>query len=462
MYKVDKEALTNQTQSKIDQQAKKDVRIILCSIVIIIAFTVFFAQVIEPYIVNGPSSSVHQHPSSISDKFSVNYVPGYPSIVWYTRNPSYFPEKQPLSCSNGSRVFKCGVYPPETAPEHPEAYLFYGPDVARFPLPRDSETIWALFHEESPRSRPMFFYEKGLNLFNLSATFSRYSDLPLSLYWARGLANITSLDYFVGTTTKNDLLNEISPVIYMQSDCFTITERDAYVEKLMDYIQIDSYGICLHNKDFLFGNASSYLGYLYNDDLLRFIARYKFIIAIENAVCNDYVTEKFWRAIELGVVPIYYGSPLIRDWLPNSKSAILLEDFPTPKLLSEHLHYLLDNDTAYEEHLEHKTLGRISNQNLIDESLTRSYEIEEGGDERFICLICERIHDRNKSRVNVVTKAHYDCPKPKSALTQSVNMYNLWLELINYAEEKIDQIYKEIEDANRTRRSSNTSWDWNT
>jgi alpha-1,3-fucosyltransferase 10 len=45
-----------------------------------------------------------------------------------------------------------------------------------------------------------------------------------------------------------------------------------------------------------------------SEEFFRFVARYKFAIAIENAACPDYVTEKFWRPIHLGVVPIVFGA----------------------------------------------------------------------------------------------------------------------------------------------------------
>ncbi|XP_049883094.1 alpha-(1,3)-fucosyltransferase B-like [Pectinophora gossypiella] len=391
-----------------------------------------------------------------------SYFPGVPAIAWYTYTVSYFPlEPILLSCFNDSRAYNCAVYSPNTAPDYPEAYLFYAMDIYKFPLPRDPKTIWALIHDETPKVRPMFFYEEALNLFNFSSTFSRNSDVPIPLLWMRSLYHIKSTKYFVKTSTKNKLLpQKIAPVVFLQSDCFTYTEREVYVKILMKYIDVDSYGSCLKNKE-LPMNYTTYGDKLYEDELLRFLARYKFVVTIENAVCNDYVTEKFWRAIELGVVPIYYGSPLIRDWLPNSKSAILLEDFPTPRLLSEHLHYLLDNDTAYEEHLEHKTLGRISNQRLIDEIKARPYQNSFSSFIRhFQCFICERLHDRDSTEVSVVTKRHYECSLPVSALTTSVNFNNVWLKIIKKLKERVDQLYVEIADSNRTSRASETIWLW--
>jgi len=55
-----------------------------------------------------------------------------------------------------------------------------------------------------------------------------------------------------------------------------------------------------------------YLNNLYSPELLRFLSEYKFMIAIENAACPDYITEKFWRPLIMGVIPIYFGSPTIK------------------------------------------------------------------------------------------------------------------------------------------------------
>ncbi|XP_049884476.1 alpha-(1,3)-fucosyltransferase 10-like [Pectinophora gossypiella] len=337
----------------------------------------------------------------------------------------------------------------------------------KLPLPRDRETIWGVFHEESPLIRLTFMYEEGLNLFNYSATFSRFSDLPVPLIWMKSLEAITSPLYFINSSVKTTFLSQLAPVMYLQSDCNTSTDRDAYVQKLMQHISVDSYGACLRNKPLplngIYSNEGfyKYMQHLFGQELLRFMARYKFMITIENSVCNDYVTEKLWRAIEVGVVPIYYGSPLIRDWLPNNKSAILLEDFPTPELLSQHLHYLLNNDTAYEEYLEHKTLGTIANRRLIEEVAARPYQMDlQTARKEFECYVCERLYTRRRNEVHIVTKKHYDCPLPRSALTLSVNESSSWLERIRKAKIKIEKLQEEIRTANRTLRSSVTSFDF--
>jgi hypothetical protein len=50
-----------------------------------------------------------------------------------------------------------------------------------------------------------------------------------------------------------------------------------------------------------------------NDDaFLQLMAKYKFTLAFENALGEDYITEKLWRPLKLGSVPIYLGSPSVK------------------------------------------------------------------------------------------------------------------------------------------------------
>ena len=41
----------------------------------------------------------------------------------------------------------------------------------------------------------------------------------------------------------------LAPIVYVQGDCGTPSDRDNLVKMLMKYIKVDSYGTCLHNKD---------------------------------------------------------------------------------------------------------------------------------------------------------------------------------------------------------------------
>ena len=47
-------------------------------------------------------------------------------------------------------------------------------------------------------------------------------------------------------------------------------------------------------------------------DFYEVMAKYKFTLATENALCDDYITEKIWRPLMLGSVPVILGSPKIK------------------------------------------------------------------------------------------------------------------------------------------------------
>lgn len=371
----------------------------------------------------------------------------HPIILWWT--DGFHGSSDTKNCPDG---IQCTVYTDRNISNiyKIDAYLFYGSNINfdDLPLPRNpKDTIWGLFHEESPRNLEELMHDPILKLFNFSSTYSRYSDVPFPLQHLDSIYDITSRKHFFETYLKNSFLKDIAPILYLQSDCETSTERDLYVKELMEYIDVDSYGTCLNNKELPSKFTQDYLNNLNGDEFLNFVARYKFVIAIENGVCNDYVTEKFWRAIKVGTIPIYFGSPSISHWLPNPKSAILLQDFPTPKLLSEFLKQLLNHDELYEEYLDHKIKQTIMNKRLIEESQSRPYQFDSlNSVDKFQCYVCEKLYEGIKGNqdINIVNSKHYDCSKPISALQQTVNDKNSWVSSWEYKRKKSKEIYDKI------------------
>lgn len=125
---------------------------------------------------------------------------------------------------------------------------------------------------------------------------------------------IADKQYFTPTNEKTRLMKEeaFAPLLYLQSNCDTLSERDSYISELMKYIPVDAYGTCLNNKNLPDYLRDNYIDTLNSDDLKRFVGKYKFTLAFENAVCDDYITEKLWRPLVAGSVPVYYGSPTFR------------------------------------------------------------------------------------------------------------------------------------------------------
>ena len=98
-----------------------------------------------------------------------------------------------------------------------------------------------------------------------------------------------------------------------------------------------------------------------------FISKGFFYLAIENANCEDYITEKLGRALLYGVVPVVFdapqslaggptvesGAPLIPGYskaLPPG-SYINIADYPDAEALAAHLKHVASNATAYNAYL---------------------------------------------------------------------------------------------------------------
>ncbi|XP_034940993.1 alpha-(1,3)-fucosyltransferase 10 isoform X2 [Chelonus insularis] len=312
-----------------------------------------------------------------------------------------------------------------------KAMIFYGSnfDLNDLPIPRKPNVKWALFHEESPRNNLMFVHEEALKLFNYSATFSRFSDVPLTLLELPGEDELQDKSYFYSTPQKNLLMkqNNLAPVLFIQSNCDTMNDRDLYVTELMKYIAVDSYGSCMNNKKLPDGLEQNYLDKLKSREFLQFVAQYKFTLAFENANCDDYITEKLWRPLIVGSVPIYYGSASFKDWLPNDKSAIAVTDFKHPRDLADYIKQLLHDDRKYELYLRHKlSENGITNEHLLENLRSRPqylFSIFEYYVRRFECVICQKIH---KNSVQTMTRKQYNCSKPKSIFNNKEKKESSW------------------------------------
>ncbi|KAG7476928.1 hypothetical protein MATL_G00088040 [Megalops atlanticus] len=344
----------------------------------------------------------------------------YPVIVWWS----------PLTGETG-RLGECGRNKcfftiNKTYHNHPstQAFLFYGTDfnIESLPLPRKAGHHWALFHEESPKNNYKLFHAPVITLFNHTATFSRLSHLPLTTQYLESLEHLTSQAHLIPLSQKNRLRRTLAPLVYVQSDCDPPSDRDVFVRELMRFIQVDSYGACLHNKDLPPHLKDSTA--MDESGFHRILAQYKFILAFENAVCDDYITEKLWRPLKLGVVPVYYGAPNVGAWLPSNRSAVVVNPDELPERLARYLKRLDENDREYEAYLEWKHKREVSNQRLLTEMRDRKWGVQDITQENYIdvfeCMVCNRVWENiNRRKEGLTPKtwqaqaSHLRCPPPR-------------------------------------------------
>ena len=347
-----------------------------------------------------PAEAIEDEVNKMKQGLTVS--PSYPDIpvmVWWT----------PFTADDG--VQECGEYQcyftnDRSFRQHPSTrtIFFYGTDfkTSDLPLPRTEYEDWALLHEESPKNNPIFNHQEMMIHFNHSSTFRQESDFPLTTQYLESINSLSSSRYLVPLLTKNTLLHaDLAPVVYVQSGCDTPSMRDQWVEQFMKHVKVDSYGACLNNKqlpDHLQGSEQ-----FESEQFYQLLAQYKFIISAENAVCDDYVTEKLWRPLVLGSVPIYLGAANVRSLLPNNNSAILISDFDSPEDVAEYVIKINNDDDLYKQFLQHKREHNDNSDLVTNKLLTQMMSGRRWGVSRrqqqvmgtfvshYQCHVCEKV-----------------------------------------------------------------------
>lgn len=394
-----------------------------------------FSELVNPpqktYDIQNEDQGVDQAANPDAKKnqtFSYPIQNRFPIIVWWT--PFTGNKHIVRACGRGRCLFSHN----RNLRDHPKtrAFMWYGTDLKfrDLPLPRGPKHDWALLHEESPKNNWPIVHEPVISLFNHTCTFRRESSYPISLQYLPSIKYLMEPPQF-SLLEKNQFIKEegLAPVLYIQSDCDVPSDRDRYVKEFMKYIKVDSLGKCLHNRDL----PEEFVDPLTMDDkgFHRIIAKYKFALSLENAICKDYMTEKLWRPLNLGSVPIYKGSPSVQDWMPNNHTIILVDDFSSVEALADYIKYLDDNDDEYARYLDYKDQKKFTNSMLTASMKTRPWGIDgydSDGTGNFIdgfeCHVCDRIYEEllaeatgKKPVVFQANQSHYGCPRPTPAIS---------------------------------------------
>lgn len=157
--------------------------------------------------------------------------------------------------------------------------------------------------------------------------------------------------------------------VWFVSNCNTVSEREILVRTLQRWVKVDVYGSC---GEYNCPKESQ-------DRCYQMMERnYKFYLSFENSLCYDYVTEKLFSVLKKNIVPVVYGLGYGHLNLPPH-SYIDVLDFKSVQDLADHLLYLDQNDTAYNEYFRWKSEGYAIN---IGKELN----------EQPFCDLCERLH----------------------------------------------------------------------
>jgi len=185
-------------------------------------------------------------------------------------------------------------------------------------------------------------------IFNWTITYRTDSDLVIPYGSFREIStNEIPKDHNITNYAKGkDKL-----VAWAVSHCVTI--RDNVVKKLSEFIPISVYGGCsrLIPKRI---NVNDNNCPRHSEQCAKIMKTFKFYLSLENGICTDYITEKYWDTpIFYNMVPIVLGPEYFAK-LAIPGSYINLFDFPSIEALANYIKYLDKNDTAYNEYFKWK------------------------------------------------------------------------------------------------------------
>jgi len=122
--------------------------------------------------------------------------------------------------------------------------------------------------------------------------------------------------------------------------------RLKYYKQLKYYFPINAYGSCINNNENQCNKNEQC-----EIDQSRLAL---FYLAFESQTCTDYITEKFWRALYYGMIPIVLG-PSKQSYLdlgiPQS-AFIHIDDFKSEIQLADYLHRISNDYFLYRKYFQ--------------------------------------------------------------------------------------------------------------
>ncbi len=196
---------------------------------------------------------------------------------------------------------------------------------------------WVALSAESEMVCLRMRNEDLMRQFDFTMTYRLDSDFPMPYVWPDMVHTLLSPPWQPAKTGHT---------VCFMSGAADLSFRESYVRELMHYIPVHSFGKVLHNQTLLEDAGRT--------TKLDTIARYRFTLAFENSIADDYVTEKFFDPLLVGSVPVYLGSKTVERLSPADGCYINVADFSGPRDLAGYLNRLASDEAAYSDYLSWK------------------------------------------------------------------------------------------------------------
>ena len=185
---------------------------------------------------------------------------------------------------------------------------------------------------------------KWLDVFNWTMTYRLDSDIVYKYSNILERQNKTDID---DKNYDHIFEEKESKAVWFVSHCGTNSRREHYVRKMQKVIEVDIFGDC--------GVAPPCPKKINNiDECIESVAlKYKFYLAFENTLVEDYVTEKVFRWFNRDIIVVVRGGSNYSRILPPG-TVVDAGDFKSPVELGNYLTELAQDKKRYTDYLKRK------------------------------------------------------------------------------------------------------------
>lgn len=176
------------------------------------------------------------------------------------------------------------------------------------------------------------------------------------------------------------LAQKVKLAAVIVSHCQTFGKREEYIRELQRYVSIDVYGACGPFKCQRENDLEC---------ITRVSREYKFYLAFESCLCEDYITEKFFKNLNADIVLVARGGADYYRQVPDN-IYVDAANFESPKALAARLKYLDQHDQEYLDILRNKDQYFVTYENY-PHVLGKTTWVKYNWENVPLCEVCQRL-----------------------------------------------------------------------
>ncbi|XP_060592529.1 alpha-(1,3)-fucosyltransferase C-like isoform X2 [Ruditapes philippinarum] len=229
---------------------------------------------------------------------------------------------------------------------------------------KSPDQVWVFFTLESPLHINQVYNSRNWhNVFNWSWTYHPNADIfnPYGVLVEKKIVPFRNYSSIFRKKTKF--------AAWVVSNCHAPSERDEFVNILKRFIDVDVFGNCGSRAP---QNLSNYLN-----------EHYKFYLGFENSLCENYMTEKFFKYYKLDVITVLRGHTNYTEYLPDI-SYINTSNFSSIAALAQFMKDLCGNEEQYVSYLKEKDKYTV---------YEREFMFKDA-----LCRLCEKLNNIEENR----------------------------------------------------------------